>query len=345
VDADGLKLTTCFGEHDRAGGRLLSEALTAVHVRHGVRLSVVLRGVEGFGIRHRLQTDRLLTLSEDLPLVSVAVDARPRIEAVLADVEAVWGHGLLTLERARLLTGAAAAPPPEEAKLTVHVGRGERPEGVVAALRDAGTAGATVLLGVDGSVAGVRHRARFAGGNGAVPALVVCVGDGATLAAAWERLAARLPRPLATLERVQVCKRDGVVLREPAPVPPSDAGGPGLWQKLTVYVGEQARHDGLPLHGALVRRLRAAGAAGATSLRGTWGFHGDHAPHGDRFWALRRRVPVVVTVVDAPDRIRAAWAIVDELTTSTGLVTSEVVPALRAGGPGIAHGGLRLASP
>ena len=33
-----------------------------------------MRGVEGFGAKHHLRTDRLLTLSEDLPLVSVAVD-------------------------------------------------------------------------------------------------------------------------------------------------------------------------------------------------------------------------------------------------------------------------------
>ena len=45
-----------------------------------------MRGVEGFGAKQHLRTDRLLTLSEDLPLVSVAVDTRARIEAALAEV-------------------------------------------------------------------------------------------------------------------------------------------------------------------------------------------------------------------------------------------------------------------
>ncbi|MEO8691055.1 MAG: DUF190 domain-containing protein [Solirubrobacteraceae bacterium] len=65
-------------------------------------------------------------------------------------------------------------------------------------------------------------------------------------------------------------------------------------------------------------------------MRGHWGYHGDHAPHGDLFWQLRRRVPVVTVVVDTPANVERWSAIVDELTQPTGLVTSELVPA-RAG--------------
>jgi PII-like signaling protein len=36
-------------------------------------------------------------------------------------------------------------------------------------------------------------------------------------------------------------------------------------------------------YSALIRRLRREGAAGATSLRGLWGYHGDHRPHAERF--------------------------------------------------------------
>ena len=39
---------------------------------------MLLRGADGFGRKHHLRTDRLLTLSEDLPLVAVAVDTRER---------------------------------------------------------------------------------------------------------------------------------------------------------------------------------------------------------------------------------------------------------------------------
>ena len=136
-----------------------------------------------------------------------------------------------------------------------------------------------------------------------------------------------------TLERIRVCKRDGNRLATPRHLPDTDPSGLRIWQKLMVYAGEQSRHRGHPLHHQLIRALRRAGAAGATSLRGIWGYHGDHDPHGDCFWQLRRRVPVVTIIVDTPERIRAWFAVVDDLTDETGLVTSEMVPALRAHAP------------
>jgi PII-like signaling protein len=353
VSEDCLKLTTYFGERARAGDRFLADAITDVYARHELATSLVMRGVEGYGARQHLRTDRLLTLSEDLPLVSVAVDTRERIEAALSDVTALRFSGLVTLERARLLTGPVDAPPTlgETAKLTVYVGRRERAAGrpayesVVDLLHRHGIAGATVLLGVDGTARGVRQRARFFSRNAQVPLMIVAVGDGARIAGALPELGALLEHPLMTLERVRVCKRDGERLAEPRHLPTSDASGLGIWQKLTVYAGEQSRHDGHPLYLQLLRALREAGAAGATSVRGVWGYHGDHAPHGDSFWQLRRRVPVVTVIVDTPERIREWFAIVDEITSETGLVTSEIVPAYRATGPDHRHGGTRLSEP
>jgi PII-like signaling protein len=348
---DALKLTTYFGERDRVGERFLADALVDLYAHHGLRTSLVMRGVEGFGVKHHLHTDRLLTLSEDLPMVSVAVDLRPRIEAALDEVVALSGDGLITVERARMPDVGAGADVHEETKLTVYLGRGERTGGrpahvaVLDALHRHGVAGANVLLGVDGTACGERRRARFFAANAQVPLMVVAVGAGERIAAALPELRALLAEPLVTLERVRVCKRDGRRLAVPEEVGATDPSGLAVWQKLMVYCGEQSRHGQRPLYIELVRALRTAGAAGATALRGIWGYHGDHAPHGDSFWQLRRRVPVVMAIVDTPERIARWFAIVDELTNETGLVTSELVPALRAAGPGIARGGLRLADP
>jgi PII-like signaling protein len=339
VNEDGLKLTVYFGERARTDGRFVADALAGIHARHELAASVVLRGAEGFGARH-LRTDRLLTLSEDLPLVSVAVDSRPRVEAALRDVDALRFSGLVTLERARMLTGRVGPvrlPDDlrEATKLTVYVGRGRRIGGrpayraIVDLMHRRGIAGATVLLGVDGTAHGVRERARFFGANAGVPLMVIAVGDGDRMAALLPELGALVPEPLITLERVQVCRRDGLGLADPAALPATDPTGLPVWQKLMVYAGEQSRHGSHPLAGRLVRALREAGAAGATSIRGIWGYHGDHRPHGDSFRRLRRRVPVVIVVVDTPPRIRDWFAIVSEMTDETGLVTSEMVPAFR----------------
>jgi PII-like signaling protein len=331
VIEDGLKLTTYLGERDRIDGGFATDALAAVYARHDLQASILLRGAAGFGPGRHLRTDRQLTLSEDLPLVSVAVDARPRIERALAEVEALRFAGLVTIERARLLTApltpVPAGEPGESVKLTAYFGRQERLgrapawEAVVALLHRRGVAGATVLLGVDGTAHGTRRRATLLGGNAEVPLMVIAVGDAKRVDAVLPELGALLVSPVVTLERVRVRKRDGERLPATEPVPQE-----GAWQKLTIYSGEQSRHKGRPLHLALLGALRDAGAAGATCVRGIWGYHGDHAPHGDTFWQLRRRVPVVTVVVDAPDRARDWLAVVDEHTRESGLVTSEMVP-------------------
>lgn len=351
---EALKLTVYFGERDRAGGRFLADALVDLFERHAVATSVLLRGTEGFGVRHHLATDRLLTLSEDLPLVAVAVDTRERIQGMMAEVSAIAGDGLVTLERARMAAGALEAvrleqDPGEQTKLTIYCGRQERAAGrpafvaAVELLRRHGVAGATVLLGVDGTARGVRERARFFARNAEVPLMIVAVGAGEAIARGLPDLGTLLPRPLVTLERVTVCKRDGETLAPPRHLPGADPSGLPLWQKLMVHTSERARANGRALHVHLIRRLREEGAGGATALRGIWGYHGEHRPHGDRLLSLGRQVPVVTVLVDVPERIRRWFAVVDEVTRGTGLVTSELVPAARASGPNVVRGTLELA--
>jgi PII-like signaling protein len=352
---DALKLTIYLGERDRAGQGLLADALIDVYERHGVKASALLRGVEGFGAGHRLHTERLLTLSEDLPVVSVAVDSRERVEGLLEEVREICRHGLISLERARLLTDPSTVVElPEDGravKLTVYVGRQERAMGrpahlaVVDLLHRHGVAGATVLLGVDGTAHGVRQRGRFFARNAQVPLMIISVGAGHSIAAALPELLAILSRPLLTLEQVEVCKRDGALLASPDAVAQQDETGLAYWQKLTLFAAEQARHEGQPLHSALIGRLRREGAAGATALRGLWGYHGEHRPHGERLWSIGRHVPVVTVLLDTPANARRWFAVIDEMTAQTGLVTSEMVPAVRASGPGIACGPLTLAEP
>ncbi len=361
MSEEALTLTTYFGERARVGGLLLADELLDIHARHEIRGSILLRGVQGFGAKHQLRTDRLLTLSEDLPLVAIAVDTPNRIEALLGDMKGIEHEGLLTLERTRLdgdliddqgplddearrsLADTATRPPEgaagsqqTAAKLTVYLGRHERLDGTPAfagvceLLHECGVAGATVLLGVDGTRHGERRRARFFAQNKGVPLMVMAVGDAPSIRTAVEHLTTALPEPLLTTERVRVCKRDGEPLEAPHDVSATDEQGGQALQKLTIVTSEAAHHENRSVYLELVRRLRTAGAAGATSLRGIWGFHGDHPPHGDRLLALRRHVPVVTVAIDTPQRIASLFAIADELTHERGLITSELIPAASA---------------
>lgn len=343
MNDDCLKLTSYFGERQRAGGgngKFAADALLDLYGRRGVTTSILLRCIEGFGGKHRLRTDRSLTLSEDLPLVAIAVDARSRIEPLFEQARRLTGTGLVTLETARLLTGdiepveLPPGPSGDATKLTVYLGRQERSYGVPAfvavcdLLHRRGVAGATALLGVDGTVNGERERAAFFGRNAGVPMMVIAVGSAAGIGRVLPELGGLLDDPILSLERVHVCKRDGQLLGTPGDLPAADSGGRPLWHKLMVYTSEAALREGQPVHRAIVRRLRAAGVSGATTMRGVWGFHGDHKPHGDKLFQFGRRVPVVTTVIDTPGRIATAFGIIDHLTSEQGLVSCETVPAM-----------------
>jgi PII-like signaling protein len=355
MTTDCLKLTSYFGERQRANGKFLAEELFDLYGRHQIATSVMLRGIEGFGLRHHLRTDTSLSMSEDPPAAVIAVDTRDKIEEVLDRQTALTTRGLITLERARLLQEdddelSLADREQEATKLTVYVGRKEEVYGVPAyqaivdLLYRRELAGASVFLGVDGTVRGKRERARFFGRNPDVPMMIIAVDSGGQVARVLAELGGLMRRPLITVERLQVCKRDGQLFSRPHALPGVDEHGMAMWQKIMVYTSEAQRHDGLPIHRALIRRLRQSDhARGATALRGIWGFHGNHPPHGDKLFQLVRRVPVTTIIVDTPDNIAQSFDIIDELTQKHGLVTSEMVPALLAVDGDDRRGGTNLA--
>ena len=232
--ADALKLTTYFGERHRTAGKFTADALLDLYGQHEIATSILLRGVEGFGGKHRLRTDVSLTLSEDLPLTAIAVDTRARIEKVIDPTIRLIGSGLVTLERARLLTGdiSARIRPGEmheglhdETKLTIYLGRQERvyrtPAFVAVCdlLHRRDVAGATALLGVDGTAHGTRERAAFFSRNADTPMMVIAVGSGERITQVLPELGGLLRRPLLTLEQVRICKRDGVQYAAPSELP------------------------------------------------------------------------------------------------------------------------------
>ncbi|MBV9514075.1 MAG: DUF190 domain-containing protein [Mycobacteriaceae bacterium] len=340
MNRECLKLTAYFAERQRVGDRFLAEDLLTLFGERAVATSVMLRGIASYGPRKELRTDEWLSLSEDPPVTVAAVDLRDKMTGLVEDVVDMSPRALITLERAALISTEItdfAVPDDgrDAAKLTLYVGRQARANGVPAyaaicdVLYRAGASGATVLLGVDGTVRGERRRARFFSRNVDVPMMIISVGTAESIARAVPQLGEMLRRPLLTVERIRLCKREGELLGRPDPLPMADDRGRQLWQKLMIHTSSAAMHDGAPIHRGLIRALRASRAAsGATVLRGVWGFHGNRKPHGDKPFQLTRRVPVTTIIIDTPERIARSFEIVDEFTREHGVVTSEMVPAL-----------------
>jgi PII-like signaling protein len=351
---DYLKLTAYFSERQRIGSKFLADSMLDLMADRRVASSVTLRGIASFGHSHILRSDRSLTLSEDPPITIAAIDTQKVIQDLANDAVGLMTTGTLTLERAQLLTDTAATtslPHPHDVKLTVYVGRRKVVNGLPAyyavcdLLHRHHFAGASVFLGVDGTNAGGRCRAKFFGRNTDVPLMIIAAGTTDQARAVLPELSTLVHSRVITVEKVQTCIRDGEMITRPPELPAADAEGRPLWQKLIVHSSEAELTDGVPIHRALVRQLwQSRTAMGATVLRGIWGFYGDHKPHGDAILQFRRQVPVATIIIDTPERIQSIFDIVAAITGRRGLVTSELVPALVPVGDESHSGTTELAS-
>jgi uncharacterized protein len=92
-----------IGERDKHQGKPLYESIVhLLRARHFAG-ATVLRGIMGFGASAGIHTEKVLRLSLDLPLVIECVDSEEKIQAILPEIDAMIGGGLITLERAQVI--------------------------------------------------------------------------------------------------------------------------------------------------------------------------------------------------------------------------------------------------
>jgi PII-like signaling protein len=93
---------------------------------------------------------------------------------------------------------------------------------------------------------------------------------------------------------------------------------------LRIFIGESDKHQGRPLYEVIVEEARRRGLAGATVLRGTLGFGASSRIHTAKILRLSEDLPMVVEIVDKPERIAEFLPDLDSMITE-GLVTLERV--------------------
>lgn len=93
-----VRLTIYIGEDDRHGHHPLYTEIVRRARTAGLAGASVFRGIEGFGASSHLHTSRLLSLSEDLPLAIVIVDAEERVSEFVLELDELIDEGLVTLE-------------------------------------------------------------------------------------------------------------------------------------------------------------------------------------------------------------------------------------------------------
>lgn len=99
---------------------------------------------------------------------------------------------------------------------------------------------------------------------------------------------------------------------------------PSEAQLLRIFIGEGDKVAGRPLYEIIVELARKRGMAGATVLRGQLGFGAHSRIHTAKILRLSEDLPIVIEIVDKPERIEALLPELDTMI-GEGLVTLEKV--------------------
>ena len=92
-----------IGESDKWEGKPLYQALIEMFRRESFSGVTVLRGVGGYGSSSRYHTEKILRLSQDLPILLEVIEYSERIEQILPKLDEMIGGGLITLEKVRVI--------------------------------------------------------------------------------------------------------------------------------------------------------------------------------------------------------------------------------------------------
>jgi PII-like signaling protein len=92
------RLAIYIGESDHVGHTpLATEIVQRAHAA-GLAGVTVLRGVEGYGASNHIHTTRILSLSDDLPMVVIIIDSAAAIEAFLPVLDELVSEGLVIVD-------------------------------------------------------------------------------------------------------------------------------------------------------------------------------------------------------------------------------------------------------
>jgi PII-like signaling protein len=98
----------------------------------------------------------------------------------------------------------------------------------------------------------------------------------------------------------------------------------GKAKLMRIYIGENDKWKEKPLYKALVASMRAHDIAGVTVYQGTLGYGANRRMHKGSALSLSHDHPVMLSVVDTEDKLRAFVPVIDEMVQQGLVVLSDV---------------------
>ena len=114
TNSEAKLLRIFIGESDRFNGKPVYEEIVLKARGAGLAGATVIKGIMGFGANSKIHTSKLLTLSEDLPLIVELVDTLEKIESFIPIVNEIFEKanigGLVTIEKAEIIKYTSYKP-------------------------------------------------------------------------------------------------------------------------------------------------------------------------------------------------------------------------------------------
>jgi uncharacterized protein len=107
TNSEAKLLRIFVGESDRYNGKPVYEDIILKAREAGLAGATVIKGIMGFGANSIIHTTKILTLSEDLPLIIEIVDELKKIEDFIPVINEIFEKanigGLVTIEKAEVI--------------------------------------------------------------------------------------------------------------------------------------------------------------------------------------------------------------------------------------------------
>ena len=216
------KVSIYVGQDHQYHGESVYAAILEFLFYHKVSGANVTRGIAGFGADHHMHTDRILVLTENLPIKVEFIETPAKVEELLPKLHEMVGTGLIEIQDTTIVK------PSESAKQA------------------------------------------------------------------------------ARQESTPPLKREGKA------------------KLMRIFIGENDKWNGKPLHKALIECMRANDIAGVTVYQGILGYGANRRIHKDSALHLSHDRPMMLSVVDTEDRLRSFLAVLDDMVQQGLVVFSDV---------------------
>jgi PII-like signaling protein len=186
-----------------------------------------------------------------------------------------------------------------------------------------GVSGANVIRGISGFGADHHmHTTRILRLTEDLPIKIEFIEEEEKVQALLPKLFEMAGTGLIDVQDTEIIKPAGPSKGQAAPKPEPSVRIEGKAKLMRIYLGEQDKWKDKPLHLALVESLRANDIAGVTVYEGIQGYGANGRIHKGRVFSHDR--PIMLSVVDSEEKIRAYLPILDDMLEAGLVVLSDV---------------------